>query len=373
MRRYVLRIRYLGLIVGVLALTSVFIISSCNQDNSGSLTNPDPVVPDQVETFRDEQGSADGFWASLSGESLKVNIPNSGDYRLLYATNLGTSSLVFRVIGRSLMTVELISGSQVQEAFLQKGTISETSTQMSQALEVFQDANFEVDPSFGNLVLINGGEVARPKPTPTPTPTPQPTPTPPPRPGGPVTYIAAVGNSITYGNGSSRGGYPASLEAKLWAAGHNAVVNNKGVPGEQSPGTDDRFEDTLTKKDIVLLMIGTNDVVVSHVCPDEDCQTIDHIESMIDKALDAGVTPVVSTIIPAKTDDGYSDRNPEIQQLNKKIKDLAGKKNVKVVDNYNAITSNGGDSLYADRLHPNDEGYEVMADEWYRAIRNLVN
>ena len=34
---------------------------------------------------------------------------------------------------------------------------------------------------------------------------------------------------------------------------------------------------------------------------------------------------------------------------------------------------NGGDALYADSLHPNDEGYEIIADEWYRAIRNLVN
>ena len=42
--------------------------------------------------------------------------------------------------------------------------------------------------------------------------------------------IAAVGDSITYGDGSWVGGYPAMLEEKLQAAGYNVVFRNEGVP-----------------------------------------------------------------------------------------------------------------------------------------------
>ena len=85
--------------------------------------------------------------------------------------------------------------------------------------------------------------------------------------------IVAVGNSITYGYGSRVGGYPAILQTMLINAGYNVIVDNQGVPGEKTPETYQRFQSAISGADIVLLMIGVNDIVNPSSCPDHRCHT----------------------------------------------------------------------------------------------------
>lgn len=185
--------------------------------------------------------------------------------------------------------------------------------------------------------------------------------------------IVAVGNSITYGMGSSVGGYPAILENIIEDAGYKVEVENKGVPGEKTPYTYQRFQSTINGADIVLLMIGVNDIVNPHGCPDSRCNTSYHIGRMLDIALSSGVTPLLSTITPANPSSEYDKYNSEIREMNSKISAEASKRGVIVVDNYRAIRDNGGTSLFADRLHFNDRGYKVIAQAWYNALtRNKV-
>ena len=183
--------------------------------------------------------------------------------------------------------------------------------------------------------------------------------------------IAAIGDSITYGKGSSVGGYPTYLEKDLQAAGYTVEIINEGVSGERSSETDKRFLEVIASDDvdIVLIMIGTNDIIDPRSCSTPyDCQTVAYIESLIDKALISKTIPVVSLVTPARSDSIYSWANSEIQELNAEIAQLAAEKGVLTVNNYSAIISNGNTSLYSDKLHFTDAGYAVIASQWYDVI-----
>ena len=284
------------------------------------------------------------------------------------------------------MIAEFAKGEEVYEASLQKGTITTDTVPTTQAIELFEMGVFEMDRSFGTMILITGGSLATPTPTPRPTPTPTSTPTPEPleisptpEPVDPDTLphpsseggqivIAAVGDSITYGYGSSVGGYPAILESMFVNHGYDVVVYNKGVPGEKSPSTKARFRSAISGADIVLLMIGTNDLINPKACPDGDCHTRSNIADMLDMAIDSGVLPLLSTIPPAHSGSEYDWANEDIEEVNAKISREADRRGVIVVDTYEMILSHGGNSLFVDKLHFNDDGYELIALSWYKAL-----
>lgn len=181
--------------------------------------------------------------------------------------------------------------------------------------------------------------------------------------------IVAIGDSITYGQGAWDGGYPKRLESRLLAAGHNVIVLNKGIQGDQSNPMDARFLSSIVGADIVLLMVGINDVINPGDCAEPfNCHTIEHYQSMLDKALVSRVIPVASTITPARIGDDYDWANPYIQLANAQIMASANQRGVAVVDNYQPILSGGGDALYDDRIHFNAYGYEVIAEQWYNVI-----
>ena len=186
-----------------------------------------------------------------------------------------------------------------------------------------------------------------------------------------ATVIAAIGDSITYGRGGTGGGYPMILEAKLRAAGYNVVVLNEGIPGEKSPETEARFLGTIAGAKMVLLMIGMNDIVNPVACSDYSCDTIGRIDRMLRMAAISKITPLVSTVTPIRTGSYFEPFNWNVRGLNAEIYARAAAQNVVVVDNYAAILAQGGDALYSDfSVHFNDQGYAVMAQQWYDAIVN---
>jgi hypothetical protein len=86
---------------------------------------------------------------------------------------------------------------------------------------------------------------------------------------------------------------------------------------------------------------------------------------MIDKAKDEDVKPFVSTVTPAQSSSAYNWINTHVQELNRQIISLG---RATIVDNYNAILSQGGDDLFSDAVHFTNQGYEVIAWQWYYAI-----
>jgi len=184
------------------------------------------------------------------------------------------------------------------------------------------------------------------------------------------TVIVAVGDSITSGWGTWNGGYPAKLQETLLAAGYKTEMVNAGVPGEASPATDERFLSAIAGADIALIMIGTNDEFSPDLCPDSKCETIRHIESMMDKAIKAGVKPVVGTVIHEQPYEMYLTWNYDIDILNEQIKASAAKRKVAVADTLLAFLQyeEGDRVLYLDRHHPTEEGNDVLAQCFFDAL-----
>ncbi len=359
-----------GIIVLSLIVVVVGIISCSGSGPSGSSILS---LPAQFEGISESSCYSNDFWSEAYLGAFEINIPEFGDFRITYKIEDKTFVLLLRLTDQALVTVALKPEEIASYLMLQKGAILQPDASgRIQALETFDDADFVVDEAFGDLVLIQDGESVLAKPTPTPTPTPTPLPTIPPRPSGPLTRIVAIGNSITYGKGSGMGGYPAMLEAQCWGNGYNVSVSNRGIPGERSPETVERFQNEIQGADIVLLLIGTNDLTAHGTCDGSSCNTVRNIASMLSDALAAGVKPFVSNIIAATSYGSYAWINNNLPSINTNIQDVAYQAGVRLVDNYRALLNHGGDGLYSDSLHPNDWGYEIMANEWYRAIKSSL-
>ena len=196
--------------------------------------------------------------------------------------------------------------------------------------------------------------------------------------------IVGFGDSITNGwpyykspgNGARWGGYEPTLESRLVAAGHDAVVLNYGWSGESTfaelpefVGGRQRIAGVLaeSKPDFVLLMQGTNDLGAGFHAPVYPTNAVvDNLSAMIDVIRSYGATPILATLTP--------DLNEakDISGINSAIKALAVQKKVVLADHHAAVESQWP-ALTADGLHPNTSGYEALADTWFKALlKHLV-
>jgi len=192
----------------------------------------------------------------------------------------------------------------------------------------------------------------------------------------PNNYLA-FGDSITDGDGSSDGeGYRARLQGKLDAhLGGSSVIINDGIGGTTSRQGSLRIVTSLNRRRpaYTLILYGTNDWNTSECNSDiAPCFTASAIQSMIGAVRDHGSLAIVSTIPPANT--GYDDRAPperniRVDQQNQQIKAIAAAEGVPLADVYTALINAGPlNTLFTDHVHPNDQGYEIIAQELFKAI-----
>ena len=138
---------------------------------------------------------------------------------------------------------------------------------------------------------------------------------------------------------------------------------------------------TSNATDIILLHIGTNDVkdLTSSSDPVID-QTVAKVSDILDNidtySLDIKV--IVARIINHSTSDPTSKRNTTTS-FNSKLETMlqnriASGDNIEIVDMENDAgidyTETTGDMF--DRLHPNDSGYDKMANLWYEKLKTII-
>ncbi len=184
--------------------------------------------------------------------------------------------------------------------------------------------------------------------------------------------IIGFGDSITLGypyvtgsgDGRRVGGYEPKLEALLRTTGGRWKVLNYGLEGETTYGGVDRIYSVVAghNRAYVLLLEGTNDFGwgISYDT------TVYNLGVMIDISKNAGLTPVISTLTPDSQPNIGNQKNIP-NTYNPAIAALAQEKNVVLCDQFAALIGNW-DSWTDDQLHPNDAGYQIMADTWYLAL-----
>jgi lysophospholipase L1-like esterase len=192
--------------------------------------------------------------------------------------------------------------------------------------------------------------------------------------GNNTNLYLGMGDSITNGDGSSDGeGYRLKLQALLGPYFGRAEVRTFGREGDSSAETAEVTRKTLGWFDpaYTLVLLGTNDWQ-DQVCqtqgPDA-CFTIDSLASIVEDIKDWESLPVLGTIPPVNPSLAPAGRNEWIDQMNVRIKALAQQQQALLAD-VNAEFKAAGSlpGLFADDVHPNDAGYDVLARAWFKAI-----
>jgi lysophospholipase L1-like esterase len=209
-----------------------------------------------------------------------------------------------------------------------------------------------------------------------------------------LTRFAAFGDSITWGEdgtdfctstfvADSTAGrirphkqmpaaqrYPTVLQGLLQARypAQAITVDGWGVSGEQAGAstTWTRFTNQVVNPhtyDAVLLMEGANDV---------NAQTpnngITGLQQMLHLAKGGGVRPFLATIPPEIEGRYYSLSSAAVRSFNNSVRSLAAFENVTLVDVETAFGATPGNYISCDGLHPNAEGYRIIANSFFNVL-----
>lgn len=206
-------------------------------------------------------------------------------------------------------------------------------------------------------------------------------------------YIIAVGDSIINGvkdedpsnNDSADGrivaiqGSAAPLDDSLTATlDLPHIVFNEGLPADRSTWlVGDRIDSKMERHpgaDTMLLLIGTNDSSVgTSGTPADDFE--DSVRAVATAALVAGVDRVYIARIPPRYDNDSATNavnNSRITIYNNRIFQIATEFSDDKVflgpDFYTLFEDQQGLLYDLDGLHPNDAGYQAMADAWHNTL-----
>jgi lysophospholipase L1-like esterase len=199
--------------------------------------------------------------------------------------------------------------------------------------------------------------------------------------------VLPFGDSITFGIGFA-GGYRVELFRKALAAGqHIAYLGSLSngpdqVDGQPFPKQNEghsgwkiaQLEPLIpspalaTVPDIVLLMIGTNDIAQR----DDLDAAPERLNSLLDKL--EGAAPKALIVLAQITPLGNGSSEQAIETYNASLRAIVDKRvaageHIRLVDMYTGFPT----SELGDGVHPNETGYARMAGVWYAAISGSLH
>jgi lysophospholipase L1-like esterase len=186
----------------------------------------------------------------------------------------------------------------------------------------------------------------------------------------PNVYMA-FGDSITRGDGSASGGYPPMLQALLAAHFGGAVVNSRGADATNSFEGVERIKRQLrgSLPAYTLILYGTNDWHAPECQDNPRCPTVGNLREIVQAVKVFRSLPFLATILPVNPAVNPEGRNKWVSDVNDSIKAMAREEGAFVVDLNQAFVKQGDlTKLFSDGVHPNDDGYRVMANTFFEAI-----
>jgi lysophospholipase L1-like esterase len=191
--------------------------------------------------------------------------------------------------------------------------------------------------------------------------------------------VMPLGDSITWGVGSSTGnGYRAPLWNKLATDGHPLDFVGTGRAGSMSDPDNEGHSGykihqiaaladaslTRYRPNVVTLMIGTNDLNESYQVSTATARLKSLVNQITAAAPDATVLVASLVVSTSGSEERYrAAYNQAIPQIVSEAQ-AAGKR-VAFVDMRGLTTAD-----LADALHPNDSGYQKMADAFHRGVQS---
>jgi len=182
------------------------------------------------------------------------------------------------------------------------------------------------------------------------------------------TRVVFMGDSITDGWGR---------EKSVFFPGKPYI--NRGISGQTTPQMLLRFRPDVIalKPRVVVILAGTNDLA-GNTGPASLADIEGNLSSMTELAQANGIKVVLASVLPVNdyNEPRTADRPPEkILELNGWIKAYAKRKSVVYLDYHSAMLDDNHalkGSLSGDGLHPNADGYAIMAPLAQRAIEQAL-
>ena len=231
-------------------------------------------------------------------------------------------------------------------------------------------------------------------------------------PPGPVTLVA-LGDSLTQGDGDDSGrGYPGRLLEMVNTIRPDSTLINLGQSGWSSDalingdqGIDSQLEravialqDAISqgRVAVALVWVGSNDLWYLYeyggdVNDDGDAQDAEHYRANMDQIISrlrsTGATVIVALLddqskrpvalkgeaFTAVTQDELARMSVQVTRYNEIIKASATQSGAWTVDFYNTDIFTKPATLYDDGNHPNQAGYDVIAQKWWEVLRPLLD
>jgi len=169
---------------------------------------------------------------------------------------------------------------------------------------------------------------------------------------------------------STSNNYPNNLQNMLRGLDPTWRVINRGVAGEITQVGRARIGGVLAadRPGFILIMEGTND---AHQCQDS-IVLINSLRNMVQSAKANKTIPIIGTIPPSFRNNPCAD--DIIDEANGNIRALAAAENIVLAEIFNGMNQRDLFGIAPDRdpLHPNEQGYAVMADIWYGALLQAI-
>ena len=173
----------------------------------------------------------------------------------------------------------------------------------------------------------------------------------------PDEVILAFGDSVTYGTGAARGrDYPRQLAEKT-----GMEVINAGIPGDTAAAAKRRIESLLERyrPGLVIVELGGNDFLARR----SPARVKQDLQELLQLIRNRGI-PAVLVAVPEFSVLRATTGTLKDAELYRQLGEDQGV--VVIEDLFAGILSD--DNLRADPIHPNAQGYEVLAEGIYRAL-----
>jgi acyl-CoA thioesterase-1 len=167
--------------------------------------------------------------------------------------------------------------------------------------------------------------------------------------------LLAFGNSLTSGYGAAPGfGYPEQLQKTLDADGYAYRVVNMGIPGDTTKSGRARISEALALKPaIVIVELGANDAHTGLTL----AETGATLEEIVHLFRDGGAIVVLAQVDA---------------ELSNVFDGLARKFGVTSISAFLEGVEDNPKLMIADRLHPNADGYAIVARTVMTSIEPLL-
>ena len=186
----------------------------------------------------------------------------------------------------------------------------------------------------------------------------------------------AIGDSITEGVEVDENlvitpvdGYVVPLSSYLSSfTDHAILVINNGVGGEETFEGLARLAALMASdpKQYVLILMGANDVAVL-----VDTDTIvANLTAMVRLVTGARSLPLLGNLTPRREAAFIGGINPRINRVNELLPSMAASEGAIHVDLHSVLFLRY--NFFSDFVHPNQRGYNLLAEAWFRAIAPLM-